>query len=70
MSVSSKKNLYYIINFMQALMSIQYYVDSRIYQPKLSGMKIKTFLILNITSTTKKNMLKGVRTNKPTRMQY
>ena len=52
---------------MQAHMSIQYYVEpENIYRPKLSRMKMKAFLILDITSTTKKNMLKCIRANKPT----
>ena len=49
-----KKNLCYIVNFMQALMSIQYYVEpENIYWPKLSRMKMMAFFILDITSTTK-----------------
>ena len=44
---------------MQALMSIQYYVEpENIYRPKLSSMKMKAFLILDITSTTKKKYVK------------
>ena len=45
---------------MQALMSNQYHVEpeARIYRPKLSRMKIKTFLIINITGTTKKKHVK------------